>query len=47
MLFSRTSEGIKNIGKLQPVQGSTAFYFLMYMGAMYSTGGEHLEVVAL
>lgn len=44
---------MKNIGKIsgfigetQPVQGSSAFYFLMYMGIMYSIGREHLEVVA-
>lgn len=51
--ISRTSEGMKNIGKIsgfigeiQPVPGSSAFYFLMYMGIMYSIGREHLEVVA-
>lgn len=34
------------IGEIQPVQGSSAFYFLMYMGIIYSMGREHLEVVA-
>lgn len=34
------------IGEIQLVQGSSAFYFLMYVGIMYSIGREHLEVVA-